>query len=188
MKRLLSVVSILLFSSLAHADSASQFNFRFNPIGLIAGSIGVALDVTVAPEWTIGPDLTYWNIKWGSEGLGSYEYSIKAMGIGARANWFKNGVFTDGLYIGPSLNYADVEVSIKDSLGTSTGKASGLFLGCLVGYGWFWDSFNMMLGGGLTAGLGGTDIKVRDSNNGSEETVRNRVAGLSAEFSLGWTF
>src|SRR4051812_3260621 len=73
-----------------HAGSG-QYNFRFSPVGLIIGSIAAEMDVAVTPQWTVGPALMYWHLSLSSGSLFSSSFDITAYGIGARANWFKNG-------------------------------------------------------------------------------------------------
>lgn len=86
-----------------------------------------------------------------------------------------------GLLVG-SFNMSSTNAS-----GTSSGQASGFFLSCLAGYGWFWSSFNQMLGAGLAMGLGDTTISVTNSS-GQKESVSVWGAGFTVEYSLGWTF
>lgn len=169
--------------------SSPEYNFRFSPIGLIVGSINIDFDMAVAPDWTVGPTVSYWRSSVSSDSTTfSEKFDVTAYGIGARANWFKNGNFTDGLYVGPSLSYANVKISTKDLSGDSvTGSASVMLASCLVGYGWFWDSFNMMLGGGASFGLGDTKVKV-ETSTGSSTEVSSSIAGVAIEYSLGWTF
>lgn len=59
-------------------------------------------------------------------------------------------------------------------------------LAVLVGYGWFWDSFNMMLGGGAAVPFGESKVEVTDPNG--VKTEKDVRSGLAIEFSLGWTF
>lgn len=187
LKRLM-LVAVTLTSLSAFADSGDQMNFRFSPIGLIVGAVNVSLDFAVAPEWTIGPTGSYWHRSLSSDSAYfSEDYKVTSYGVGARANWFMNGVYTDGLYVGPSIIYASTNLTTNDGTGEVTGSASGLFAQGLVGYGWFWDSFNILLGGGATVGLGDTKITVVESN-GRRSEVSTAISGLALEFSLGWTF
>lgn len=188
MKFLSGLLFVVLGASSSAFAAGEGMNFRFSPLGLIIGSVNGGLDIAVAPEWTVGPAASYWRFNLSSSDSFSEDYKITAWSVGARANWFKNGNFTDGLYVGPSLSYANVELETLDTAGAKvTGEASGLFLTGLVGYGWFWDSFNIMLGGGFSAGLGSTEVKVTDSS-GSETKVSSTISGVALEFSLGWTF
>jgi opacity protein-like surface antigen len=191
MKLFSAVFSLLLLVAAVPgfaAESGSTMDFRFSPIGLIVGSLNAGLDFQVTPNWTLGPEGSFWNRHVSAESSSySHDWDVKAFGIGLRGNWFKNGNFTDGLYVGPSLTYASVKVTNSDVSGDISGSASGLFVSGLVGYGWFWDSFNIMLGGGATMGLGDTKIEVTDSS-GTKSDVSTSIAGLALEFSLGWTF
>ncbi len=176
-------------SKVVYASDSAEYNFRFSPLGLIVGSININLDIVVAPDWTVGPVINYWRYSSSSDRtVFSKDFETTAYGFGARANWFKNGNFTDGLYVGPGLSYANVKVTTTDSTGDSvTGSASVMLASCLVGYGWYWDSFNMMLGGGASLGLGDTKVKV-ETSSGSSTEVSSTMAGVALEYSLGWTF
>jgi hypothetical protein len=186
-----ALITALLFSSIvpltAHAEG---MNLRFSPIGLLASAILVNYDVAVNSNWTLGPEVIYMNFNIDSSGTYSSEINIKALGLGARGNWFKNGVYTAGLYVGPSLRYLSVkgEENFSDGSGQSTASASGLLASGLVGYGWFWDSFNIMLGGGLSLPLGDLKVETTDSNGVKTEEDISNGGGLALEFSLGWTF
>ena len=183
-------LSLAFVGPQAFAASGDTLNFRFSPILLVVGFAAINVDYAVAPNWTVGPQLHYWNFNLKNTNSDTFdEIKINAFGAGVRANWFKNGNYTDGLYVGPALIYSSVKVTGTDALGIDyEGTGSGAFLSCLVGYGWFWDSFNMMLGGGATAGLGDTKVKVKDSLGNEDEYNSNPGGGLALEFSLGWTF
>lgn len=189
MRRLILTLCLLL-NPLAHSEGASSntMNLRFSPLGLVVGAIGIQLDFKIHSEWTLGPALSYWHVKLDSDpALFTSQYDVTASTFGARANWFKNGVYTDGLYVGPALEYASVKVKTNDSISTVSATGTALMLSGLVGYGWFWESFNMMLGGGLGVALGGADVEVTDSS-GSKTKVKSPASGLALEYSLGWTF
>jgi hypothetical protein len=188
MKRILLCLTLACCTPGAGASESARYNFRISPIGLLVGAVGFDFDIQVAPDWTIGPHATYWHYR--LESNTSYftdKYDVRAFGFGVRANWFKNGAYTDGLYIGPSLFFASTKVTNNDAFGEWSGTSSGLFATGLVGYGWFWENFNIMLGGGATFGLGDTKVTVMDSSGQSTE-VSSDIAGLALEFSLGWTF
>ncbi len=198
MKRIL-VVLLLIVGAAATANAqtpdtqpatvkgSDTVNFRFSPLGLIIGEVDANLDFKVNSNWTLGPELGYWHTKLSSSGLFTSNFDVTALAFGARANWFANGVYKDGLYVGPNLSYASVTLTTSDATGTITGTDGGLYAGGLVGYGWFWDNFNIMLGGGAIVGLGNTTVSVTDSS-GNPTDVSAPVAGLDLEFSLGWTF
>ena len=169
----------------ASANGSDGMNIRFSPLGLIVGSFDLTLDVPVSTNWTLGPQLSYTHLSLGTNDTG---FSIKGYSAGLRANWFNNGVFSSGLYVGPSLVYDDLTVTYRQSDGTSgDAKTSGLGAAVLVGYGWFWDSFNIMLGGGLQTHFQNASVTVTNPD-GSQHTNSNLGTGLTGEFSLGWTF
>lgn len=100
-----------------------------------------------------------------------------------------NGVYTDGLYVSPQFAFSNAKVSATDSLGNSAeGEASSLIVSGLVGYGWFWDSFNIHLGGGLGLPVGASKVKVKNSDGTEESVDFSRTGRLALEFNLGWTF
>jgi hypothetical protein len=129
----------------------------------------------------------HWNLR--SSGSFTGDYDIKAFAIGGRANWYANGVYTDGLYVSPQFAFSNAKVSATDSLGNSAeGEASSLIVSGLVGYGWFWDSFNIHLGGGLALPVGTSKVKVKNSDGTEESVDFSRTGRLALEFNLGWTF
>ena len=191
MKRAFILFTLLLSSTAAFAQSAmntsgSKYNFRFSPIGLLVGLASVSLDVAITPEWTVGPELSYAKFKLNASGTNQTSFDVSLASAGVRANWFKNGVYTDGLYVGPFVRYAKTSIDASGST-TITGESAGVAVGSLVGYGWFWNSFNMMLGGGAALATGVSNMVITDSN-GNRTEVPNRGAGFAAEYSLGWTF
>jgi hypothetical protein len=168
----------------SNSYSSAEYNARFAPISLLVGALDVSFDVKIMPDWTVGPKLRYAKASYTLTGS---SFEVTAFNIGARANWFKNGAFTDGLYVGPSVAYYSAKASGGSLSSTATAEASGLMIGALVGYGWFWQSFNQMLGIGLNTGLGDMKIKAQD-NAGSYTEVSAPMGGLDIEYSLGWTF
>lgn len=180
------IFGLLLCSSSAFAASGDTMNFRFSPIGLLVGQVAVDLDYKVADNWTVGPEVAYMHSSVSETDALTSNIDITGYGAGARANWFKNGTYTDGLYVGPSLTYVSVKATASDAFGNISGSASAVVLSALVGYGWFWDSFNMMLGGGAAVPLGNNQVTVTDSNG--NQIKSNVSSSLALEYSLGWTF
>lgn len=189
-KKLFSIVVFVasLQSPMAFAAGDDTMNFRFSPIDLLVGSMAIGFDYVIAPEWTLGPEINFWNFNVDSNSSLLSEYKVKSFGIGARANWFYNGVYTDGLYLGPALTYRSVNIETRDSGGKITADASTMVLAGMVGYGWFWESFNIMLGGGLAVPVGDTKIEITDSTGRKESVNYQRFGSLALEFNLGWTF
>lgn len=167
--------------------TSPNYNFRFSPLPLLIGGINIDLDMAITPEWTLGPELVYLNYTMSRSGSLTKDISAKAYSLGVRGNWYKNGVHTDGLYLSPALTYANVSVSSADASGTISADGNGIFLKGIAGYGWFWDSFNILLGGGLSTGLGSSKVKVKDSTGTTTQEV-DIQGGFAAEFTLGWTF
>lgn len=184
----ITVCAVLFLNQPLHAnepDSADNANFRFAPLGLLIGLIDLNLDFKIAPNWTLGPELMYWHF---NVTLSDTEYDVSALVGGVRANWFKNGVYTDGLYVGPALLYTASKVKWTDGTDNAEATNNAARLSTVVGYGWFWDSFNMMLGGGLSIPLGDGKIEARSSNGRREEINYSRSGSVAFEYSLGWTF
>lgn len=180
----------LMIANQAQAGEGDNYNFRFRPVLAIIGFLDAGFDFKIADQWSIGPDAFYWHLNLDSNDDVFDDYEITAFGLGVRANWFKNGAFTNGLYVGPLVRYYDVKVETTDALTNITyeGTANGFTVGSLVGYGWFWDSFNMMLGGGLSVNLDNDKIKVTNSAGETKEYDSRPLAGLLFEYSLGWSF
>lgn len=187
MKKMCSFLVTLSFSFSALAASGTQMNLRVSPLGLLAGALGAGLDIPITSEWTVGPEFSYVNYSVKRTGSLTKDISISGYGLGGRANWYRNGVHTDGLYLSPSLNYVNIRASSADAQGSISAEGNGLFLRGLAGYGWFWENFNMLLGGGLSAGLGASKVKVKDSTGVTTEEfdIQN---SLAAEWTMGWTF
>ena len=165
---------ILLLSTLflTPAAFAQSTNVRVNPLGLLIGLFNADIDFKVTDTVTVGPQLSYLNWSLGST-------SVKAYGIGARANFYLSGpVFTDGWYAAPAVAMAFASAkNSTDSASYSAVNVSGLF-----GYQWVWASgFNINLGFGASYSARPSSVDGID------------ISGLSAvtpaiEFTLGKTF
>lgn len=167
--------------------SPYNYDFRVNPVGLISGAIDANVDFKITEDWTVGPQGIYLHLNLSPSETFNSNYDITAYGFGARANWFYNGAFKDGFYFGPSLEYLTVDLKTSDAFGPASGTASGLMASGLIGYGWFWDGFNIMLGGGYEAVLGASGITIKDSA-GNQQTITANLSGLTYELSIGWAF
>lgn len=190
--KLFLAISIVGFSiaTSARADGRDQWNARLGALGLLIGAFDVKLDYAANNQWTVGPELFSWKFKMSAEsGTTQADADLSAFGLGVRANWFKNGTYQDGLYLGPSFNYFSFNATATDSLGASAeGSANGWVAACVVGYGWFWQNFNMMLGGGLSIPFSGGDVSVTDSTGQTTKYKTSKNGSLAVEYSLGWTF
>jgi len=185
-----AVAMMLSLSGNAFAQeggSSKDWNIRLGVFTTIIGGISLDLDYKVSPEWTVGVTGGIFDTDIDSD---KYEddINVKGSNFGVRANWFYNGVYTDGFYIGPALTYITRDVEVKDDFGDKiTASGSTMALSSLFGYGWFWENFNMMLGGGLVLPLGDKEATLKDSGTGEEEEV-DLTGGFLGEFTVGWTF
>ncbi|NQZ18936.1 MAG: hypothetical protein HRT44_06745 [Bdellovibrionales bacterium] len=187
MKKILSLIFIILvYSPILSAED--ERNFRFSTGGpLYRVLVEVFLDFQVSESWTLGPQLggQYLGISTLSD---NSEVQRTGLEIGARANWHSNGYHEMGFYIGPSLVYVDIQSRTRSGLSANvTNSEPGLYAGAVFGYGWFWDTFNMLLGAGFQTALTSASIEYTDSNNVRYKYERPDF-GLPVEFSLGWTF
>jgi hypothetical protein len=168
-------------------SSNNSFDLRLNPIGVIGGNVSANFDFKISKHLTLGPQGLYLHVKIPQSGFFNSDYDITAFGYGLRANWFFKGAFKDGFYLGPSLEYLTVNLKTSDAFGAATGTASGLMASCLIGYGWFWDGFNIMLAGGYGTVLGASGITIKDSV-GNQEIISENLSGFTYELSFGWAF
>ena len=185
----LTLIASTFLSPAARADNGDLLNFRFRPLGLFVGRFTLDLDVAVGSAWTIGPEISYKHEKSSSNSAQFSDYDKTESSIGVRANWFKNGTYTSGLYLGPSLSVSHARIKTSSNSESKDYESSdnAPVLGLLVGYGWFWNSFNIMLGLGGTTSLGEKDVTISDSS-GHNTSTSNSFTSIDGEFSLGWTF
>ncbi len=183
-------VSFLFFNSinLTHATTEDTSNFRFNPMAILIGGLTLITDFKIADQWTIGPELSATSFKLTSTSGPSEDTSVQTYSIGARGNWFRNGVFNDGFYVGPFVTFASAKARLDDTNGSVAKYKSAFFGGAVGGYAWFWKSFNAMLGGGLTLPLGTAKVEVENSRGARTDAYINGTGVAILEVSLGWTF
>lgn len=182
MKLSTALLIILLFGSTP--TKAESTNLRFSPITPLIGALSVSADFKLSDKFTLGPEGLYWNFDF----LG---VKVNAWSVGIRGNFFGNGVFQHSWYVGSSLSYSDVKASTTSITGSTVeAKGSGVALGVLGGYGWFWSSFNMMLGGGIAYSGVPTSSTVTESDGTTTDVEFRRLGGFSPllEFTLGWYF
>jgi hypothetical protein len=110
---------------------------------------------------------------------------------GLQAHWCPNGqVFSDHYYLSPFLGY--VTATMKSSATEYSTKGSGISVGAIGGYGWFWSSgFNF----GIGFGVKHTSLTVGErSYLGKDGTIKElSVTGLqgfspTGELTLGFAF
>jgi len=184
----LSILFIMgLASSLAQASENETLNIRFDPLGVVIGALGLNVDVNIGDGWSIGPELEYLRFKLNSSDQYNSKYDVKLTSVGVRFNWFLNGTFNSGFYLGPSLKYVSDALNTSDNNGSASGRGSDFVCAGVVGYGWFWPTFNLMLGAGGRLALGDNQITIRDST-GRETKESPSLSGVALEFTTGFKF
>ncbi len=172
---LIAVATVAIFAgSTFAADRAA--NVRVNPLGLMTGTLGAEVDIGIGESFTAGPTASLVSVTVGST-------SVSAFSFGVRSNFYLGGPrFTDGWFVGPSVLYAPMTIS----LGGASGTASAFAVGAVAGYQWVWDSgFNINLAGGAAYYASAADITLED---GTSVAVPLSGTLPAFEFSLGWAF
>ena len=181
------VSCVFTFSS--YAASENNTNFRFNPLVVLLGGVTATMDFKIHPQWTVGPEASLTSFKLTSSTGPSNDTAVQTYSLTGRGNWFRQGVFTTGMYVGPFVTYASAKARLNDgNRDPVEKKAHGVFTGAIIGYGWFWKTFNVMLGGGLTLPLGTSKVDVENSTGARTDAYINGSGIAILEFSLGWTF
>lgn len=186
----IALVTSALLSAQQAFSSDTEMNIRFAPASLLFGWLNVDLDLRVSEQWTIGPTIGLWRIQIEDSYFVGDKYDLKRNAVGVRANWSQSGTFQTGFYASPIVQFAQVEIA---GTGKSTGNdisasASGLTITGIAGYQWFWESFNIALGGGLILGGPASDISVQDGPTSYKIANNQRTTGAAFDFMLGWTF
>ena len=186
--RFVSLFVFVFSFSKAYSAGEDDTNFRFNPIVVLLGGLSASLDFRISPQWTLGPELGFINYKLTSNNGPTEDTSLRSFSLGARANWFKSGTFTDSLYISPFLTYAIARAKLSDNGNSFSNTADGVFAGAMAGYAWFWESFNVMLGGGLTLPINHSKVEVENTTGTKTDAYINGSGLIVFECSLGWTY
>lgn len=175
------------------ASSASSangsINARISPLGLLIGYINADVDFKLGDQWTLGPTFSYWGFDMTSSAFTGDKLRVESKSIGARANWYKNGVFKDSLFFSPIFQYVSASAigTSRSSGSTVSASASVPVLSGLVGYHWFGQTLNMSLGAGLGFGLGSSKVKATDGTTTVESDI-SRSVGLALDFMIGIVF
>ena len=189
----INILSLLFCGTFASAEWREQVsnhrgNVKVSPLGLLIGYYNIDLDFAMDDHWALGPTLSYysWNF-----GLNSSSFKATSYAVGARGSWFSHGVYQDGLYISPILSYVGASVSGTSGTTSASGSASAVSVSGLVGYHWFWDTFNMNLGVGYSAILGNVQVTATASDGStysSNVSTSNASGGLALDFMMGILF
>lgn len=174
------------YSEVINLEQSPRYNVRSEPLRLLGNAtLNIVLDIKVSSNWTVGPELGIEKYSVTEAAPRSSKIYVDTSFIGVRANWFKNGVYTDGLYVAPLFRSANTKITAPSDL-TVTGATAGTLFGCFVGYGWFWDSFNMMLGLGPVMGSSHQSVKI--SGQSGTNHLSDHLALALGEYTFGWTF
>lgn len=191
----LSLVTSLLLATLTVAPSVAhsadnELNVRFAPLSLLVGWLNVDLDVRVNDQWTLGPTIGLWRANIEDNYFVGDKYQLKRNAVGVRANWSQSGSFQTGFYVSPIVQFVRVEISgvSKTTANDITASASGVTVTGIAGYQWFWDTFNLSVGGGLILGAQSSDVSVQDGPSSYKVASSGRGTGVAFDFMLGWTF
>ena len=190
-------VSMIGASALAQGDAPSatsssskegSINARISPLGLLIGYFNADVDIKVGDQWTLGPTFSYWGVAMTTDSVFSTS-RLESKSIGARANWYKNGVFKDSLYFSPIFQYVSATFSgtSRTSGSTISASASVPVASALVGYHWFGQTVNMSLGAGFGFGLGSSKVTATDGTTTTESNI-GRSVGLALDFMIGIVF
>ena len=180
-------------SSPRATESASPsdgfINLRLSALGLLVGMLNVDVDFKISNEWTLGPSLSFWNYDYDTSLYTGDKLRVETLVFGARATWAKNGAYQTGLYVSPMLKIVTARATgtSKTTGATVTGNARGPILIGVVGYQWFWDNFNVNIGGGLAVGASSAKVEVSDGTTSSTAET-SRSAGLVLDGMVGYTF
>ncbi len=187
MKKIGMLLATLVLTSLASAKSGDNFNVYINPLGLAVGSLNAGVDYVVAPQWTVGGYGSYINVKLPKSGSMTEDLTINGYGLGVKGTWYHSGALTDSWYVSPFVQYQSIKAETANTAGKLSAEGDGTYLGATTGYGWYWENFNMAVGGGFMTPLAQGKVTVKDSTGGSPEEV-NVYSSLKLEFNIGWTF
>lgn len=156
MKRTVVVV-VLALLLLAAPAALAKSTLTVNPLGLLIGAISVEYET----ELDMLPDsmtLVVPGLYWGFDLNPDVDLKLSAMGIGAGARYYIDGVAHDGLYVGGYASFASL--SGKSGGNDFTGSAFGV--NGEVGYKWIFDNDFVV---DVSAGIG---FPVSSSTTGAD--------------------
>lgn len=180
---------VLFFSTNAIAAEGDRYNFRVDPLDILFQTFTMDVDRKISDKWTLGLSLmqSVYQISANDAGT-SKDIATESIGTGIVANWFANGVYTKGLYLSPSIKYAHHKFSMKDSTDVLRhGTADVVFASAMVGYGWFCETLNFMIGVGYNSPIGESKVYINDPN-GQRSGISTVPSHMDLEAMLGWTF
>jgi hypothetical protein len=176
-------------SGASAASSDANVNLRLSALGLLVGMLNVDVDFKISNEWTVGPSISFWNYDYDTTLYSGDKLRVETAVLGVRGTWSKNGAFRTGLYVSPMLKIVAARASgTSKATGASvSGSARGPILVGVVGYQWWFDNFNVNIGGGLAVGASSAKVEVSDGTTSSTAET-SRTAGLALDGMIGYTF
>jgi hypothetical protein len=184
------VLPFLVSTSVMAQDDETERtkSIRIAPAALILGTIHLDAEFRVAPTWSVGPALSYWKLTGDYFGF-SGGVTTTALGIGARATWQPAGILATGAYVSPTVMYISASSTARSGNRDISASSGMGLIAAVAGYRWYWDAFNMSLGGGAQAFLGDGKVKLQDSGYTAEVSVSKTGAlALLLDFMVGFSF
>lgn len=184
------IIAFFLFATLIQSKavyaqqsgvSSKQHNFSFQPIPMLIGILNAEYAYKIADHWTLGGSFAFGTLEVLDVEVEASSFSVKGR------YYFQPALTMDSWYLVGSVGHSSVEAEIVDAGVTYTGEASGGFIGVGGGYHWFWETFNLYLGGFISAGEA-NKIELEDSLGNEYDDEPSNPAAVGIEFGLGWTF
>lgn len=149
-------------------ENTKHLRVKFNPLGIILGSISISADYKVHSHISVGPNFFYQSLK-----LNKNTSLIKGWGVGADVNFaIGHEILTTGWVVRPTIAYShystDLNMLSYENFSPDSASFGALFL-----YEWHWDS-------GVNTNLG------FGARYDTSYTV-NAIA-FAAEWSFGFAF
>lgn len=183
------ILAVLLMTSMrVSAAENDNYNFRWSPLTLLFRSTAFDLDRKVSEHCDFGASMFYSDQPISAKQAGTNnDVSRTTLGFGLHSHWYKNGAFKSGLYAGPSLSYSSIRDSMADSHGDARYGSGDLFrASAALGYGWFWDTWNIMLQASAGLPIGKNYVVIKDPNGTESHISGGGLFGVN--FTVGWTF
>lgn len=168
------------FLNAGFAEPTDAFNLRTSPIGLVLGP-NLRLDYKIADQWTVGVGGLYLNRKITGAQIDSFTGSVLV-------DYAFNAAFADSWFVNLAIGYGNIRAEANDLSGQPRKIHVYNFTEqALLGYHWFWGSFNLDLAAGVIGNSAG-HAKIVDQNGDKVNSVPLPPFGLVTDFSIGLTW
>lgn len=161
--------------------STADWNLALDPFGFILGGVGLGLEYRLSDQVLLGPFFMSVNAKFGENELSFQQFGVKS-------RYYFKPLFNSSWYLGGQLGSFNLKVTETSFTTKSSGEFSSTLLGASFGYHWFWDSFNLRLGGLLGVFTGKSKVKLTSENSATEEDYDAGSFGAGIEFMIGFFF